>query len=59
MLPLLQDAHLSVGSAAQLIGKVNPDLAIKVLSSVKFDNPVGKLLSRLSPHAWEPWDSTK
>ncbi|KAK1766134.1 replication factor A protein 3 [Phialemonium atrogriseum] len=31
---LNREAHLSVGNGAQLIGKVNPDLSIKVLSSV-------------------------
>ncbi|KAL1872305.1 hypothetical protein VTK73DRAFT_1615 [Phialemonium thermophilum] len=31
---LNRDAHVSVGNAVQIIGKVNPDLSIKVLSSV-------------------------
>ncbi|KAJ9139482.1 hypothetical protein NKR23_g7955 [Pleurostoma richardsiae] len=31
---LNRDAHLSSGNAAQIIGKVNPDLSIRVLSSV-------------------------
>ncbi|ODA83570.1 hypothetical protein RJ55_02084 [Drechmeria coniospora] len=30
---LNRDAHLSNGNAVQIIGKVNPDLSIKVLSS--------------------------
>jgi len=44
LLPLTQDAHLSVGNGAQLIGKVNPDLSIKVLSSLNLQQsvPVGK-----------------
>ncbi|KAK7749472.1 hypothetical protein SLS53_000046 [Cytospora paraplurivora] len=31
---LNRDAHLSNGSAVQVIGKVNPDLSIRVLSSL-------------------------
>ncbi|EFZ04258.1 Replication factor A protein 3 [Metarhizium brunneum] len=31
---LNRDAHLTNGNAVQLIGKVNPDLSIKVLSSL-------------------------
>ncbi|ROT38887.1 replication factor A protein 3 [Sodiomyces alkalinus F11] len=30
---LNRDSHLSNGNAAQIIGKVNPDLSIKVLTS--------------------------
>ncbi|OIW29560.1 replication factor A protein 3 [Coniochaeta ligniaria NRRL 30616] len=37
---LNRDAHLSVGNGAQLIGKVNPDLSIKVLSSMDIKQPV-------------------
>lgn len=35
---LNHDAHLANGHAAQVIGKVNPDLSIKVLSSVDLGN---------------------
>ncbi|KAK4242307.1 replication factor A protein 3 [Achaetomium macrosporum] len=31
---LNREAHLSAGNGVQLIGKVNPDLSIKVLSSM-------------------------
>lgn len=31
---LNRDAHLSSGNAVQIIGKVNPDLSIRVLSSL-------------------------
>ncbi|KAL6922780.1 hypothetical protein FSST1_000054 [Fusarium sambucinum] len=37
----LQDAHLSNGNAVQVIGKVNPDLSIKVLTSRDLGNTVG------------------
>lgn len=49
-----QDAHLSVGNATQLIGKVMPDLSIKVLSSmdIKQSVPVGKLF--FSPPKSDP-----
>ncbi|KAL2019982.1 hypothetical protein VTK56DRAFT_8982 [Thermocarpiscus australiensis] len=31
---LNREAHLSAGNGVQIIGKVNPDLSIKVLSSI-------------------------
>ncbi|KAK3326503.1 replication factor A protein 3 [Apodospora peruviana] len=31
---LNRDSHLAAGSGVQLIGKVNPDLSVKVLSSM-------------------------
>ncbi|KAK3378194.1 replication factor A protein 3 [Podospora didyma] len=31
---LHREAHLAAGSGVQIIGKVNPDLSIKVLSSI-------------------------
>lgn len=37
-----QEAHLLAGNAAQIIGKVNPDLSIKVLSSMDLGTKVGK-----------------
>lgn len=37
-----QDAHLSSGNAVQIIGKVNPDLSIRVLSSLDLGTNVGK-----------------
>jgi replication factor A3 len=36
----LQDAHLANGNAVQVIGKVNPDLSIKVLTSRDLGNTV-------------------
>ena len=53
MLPLLQDAHLSVGNATLLIGKVNPDLSLKVLSSSDLQQGVGKWSMRASPQMLE------
>ncbi|KYK60874.1 hypothetical protein DCS_02012 [Drechmeria coniospora] len=46
---LNRDAHLSNGNAVQIIGKVNPDLSIKVLSSKDLGPGVG--LSPPSPSA--------
>ena len=37
-----QDAHLTNGNAAQIIGKVNPDLSIKVLSAQDLGPDVGE-----------------
>lgn len=37
----LQEAHLSNGNAVQIIGKVNPDLSIKVLSALDLGTGVG------------------
>ncbi|KAL8371798.1 hypothetical protein RB595_001544 [Gaeumannomyces hyphopodioides] len=37
---LNRDSHLLVGNAAQLIGKVNPDLSLKVLSSTDLGSNV-------------------
>lgn len=37
-----QEAHLSAGNGAQIIGKVNPDLSIKVLSSMDLGTEVGE-----------------
>ncbi|KAB5575633.1 replication factor A protein 3 [Coniochaeta sp. 2T2.1] len=38
---LNRDSHLQMGSGAQLIGKVNSDLSIKVLSSTTVESPAG------------------
>jgi len=38
---LNRESHLKVGSGALIIGKVNPDLGIKVLSSTELESPVG------------------
>lgn len=43
---LNRDAHLAAGNAAQLIGKVNPDLSIKVLSSLNLGDRVDLNLAR-------------
>ena len=37
-----QEAHLATGNAAQIIGKVNPDLSIKALSSLDLGSGVGE-----------------
>ncbi|KAK3359248.1 replication factor A protein 3 [Lasiosphaeria hispida] len=37
---LHREAHLSAGSGVQIIGKVNPDLSIKVLSSLDLGTSV-------------------
>ncbi|KAK3896590.1 hypothetical protein C8A05DRAFT_39864, partial [Staphylotrichum tortipilum] len=34
------EAHLSAGNGVQIIGKVNPDLSIKVLSSMDLGTSV-------------------
>jgi len=38
---LNRESHLMAGNAAQLIGRVNPDLSIKVLSSTDLGSGVG------------------
>lgn len=38
---LSQDSHLANGNAAQIIGKVNPDLSIKALSTRDVGSGVG------------------
>jgi len=38
----LQDAHLTNGNAVQLIGKVNPDLSVKVLTSLDLGSNIGE-----------------
>ncbi|KLU92728.1 hypothetical protein MAPG_11630 [Magnaporthiopsis poae ATCC 64411] len=43
---LNRDSHLLVGNAAQLIGKVNPDLSIKVLTSTDLGSNVDMNLCR-------------
>ncbi len=40
--PRQQEAHLSAGNGVQIIGKVNPDLSIKVLSSMDLGTSVGE-----------------
>ncbi|KAK7751686.1 hypothetical protein SLS62_006347 [Diatrype stigma] len=37
---LNRDTHLAPGNGAQIIGKVNPDLSVKVLSSLDLGNNV-------------------
>lgn len=37
----VQEAHLAPGNAAQIIGKVNPDLSIRVLSALDLGPSVG------------------
>ncbi|PKS07271.1 hypothetical protein jhhlp_005873 [Lomentospora prolificans] len=40
-LTLNRDTHLVNGNAAQIIGKVNPDLSVKVLTSKDLGNNLG------------------
>ncbi|KAM7201723.1 replication factor A protein 3 [Naviculisporaceae sp. PSN 640] len=42
---LNRDAHLAPGSGVQIIGKVNPDLSVKVLSSMDLGNSVDYTLA--------------
>ena len=39
---LKKDSHLTAGSGVQIIGKVQPDLSIKVLSALDLGTAVGK-----------------
>jgi len=48
----LKDSHLANGNAAQIIGKVNPDLSIKALSTRDVGSGVGASPSRV-PHSTE------
>lgn len=45
----LQDSHLANGNAVQIIGKVNPDLSIKVLTSKDLGPNIGTLISFFLP----------
>jgi replication factor A3 len=45
---LNRDAHLSAGNGVQVIGKVNPDMSIKVLTSLDLGPGVGKSASHAS-----------
>lgn len=54
-----QDAHLSNGSAVQVIGKVNPDLSIRVLSSLDLGTGVGKVFSLSCPFIRSPGRDTR
>lgn len=40
---LVQEAHLRTGNAVQIIGKVNPDLSIRVFSALDLGAGVGML----------------
>ncbi|KAK0728268.1 replication factor A protein 3 [Lasiosphaeria miniovina] len=44
---LNRGSHLAAGNGAQLIGKVNPDLSVKVLSSLDLGNNVDFSLANL------------
>ncbi|KAL2290483.1 hypothetical protein FJTKL_15570 [Diaporthe vaccinii] len=48
---LNREAHLSNGNAVQIIGKVNPDLSIRVLSSLDLGAGVGTFLPDRATHA--------
>lgn len=37
---LMQDSHLAMNSFVELVGKVNPDLTLKVLASTDFGSNV-------------------
>ncbi|KAL6897525.1 hypothetical protein GGI43DRAFT_95974 [Trichoderma evansii] len=47
---LNRDSHLANGNAAQIIGKVNPDLSIKALSTRDVGSGVGQGVSPLRNH---------
>ncbi|XXH00185.1 54S ribosomal protein yml6, mitochondrial [Hypoxylon texense] len=58
---LNRDCHLMVGNGAQIIGKVNPDLTVKVLNAIDLGNNVGTYptglidITQLAPEAdWNP-----
>lgn len=38
----MQEAHLRPGNAVQIIGKVNPDLSVRVFSALDLGAGVGK-----------------
>ncbi|KAI0381822.1 hypothetical protein F5Y04DRAFT_280470 [Hypomontagnella monticulosa] len=40
---LNRDCHLMVGNGAQIIGKVNPDLSVKVLNAIDLGSNVGRV----------------
>lgn len=44
-----QEAHLANGNAVQVIGKVNPDLSIKVLSSRDLGTGFGRYSTYNAP----------
>lgn len=46
-----QEAHLTPGNYAQVIGKVNPDLTVKVLNSLDLGANVG---TYLHTHTYNP-----
>ena len=39
--PGLQDAHLALGNAAEIIGKVQPDLSVKVFQCTDWGSNIG------------------
>ncbi|KAF4546326.1 SsDNA binding protein ssb3 [Lasiodiplodia theobromae] len=40
LLPLTQDAHLTLNNAVEVIGKVNSDLSVRVLTSTDFGSNI-------------------
>ena len=40
-----QDAHLLMGNAVEIVGKVQPDLSVKVYQAVDFGTNIGTTLS--------------
>ncbi|KUI71055.1 Replication factor A protein 3 [Cytospora mali] len=59
---LNRDAHLSSGHAVQIIGKVNPDLTVRVLSSLDLgtgvDSKVCQHVVEISQRYRELFDTT-
>lgn len=47
-----QDSHLTPGNGVQIIGKVNADLSIKVLSSMDLGTEVGEFRPPFTPPAY-------
>ena len=49
ILHYIQDAHLHPNNAAEIVGKVLPDLSVKVYQATDFGNNIGTLTHSLSP----------
>ena len=41
-----QDAHLQLSNAAEIVGKVLPDLSIKVFQATDFGSNIGTIISQ-------------
>lgn len=43
----MQDSHLTINSAVEIVGKVQPDLSIKVFQATNFGDNIGMLNEHL------------